>query len=121
MAKPKACPKCGKWYNPRFSGTEEMCAFCFIKERISEPKEELDDKQKVKIETEQPVIATKPRTTLRPATKNAVFEDEEFLGTCSKCGLQVVGSEIYHSELGWIFSWAHQNADRTRASVCLVA
>ena len=72
MAKPKPCPKCGKWYNPRFSGTEEMCGFCFVKERISEPKEELDDKQKVKIETEQPVIATKARTTLRPATKNAV-------------------------------------------------
>lgn len=116
--KPRACSKCGDWYNPKFQGTETLCGKCALKERLDA---EAKSKKSASTEETDPRLA-KPQTTSRP-TQPIRYElnGYEYRGECSKCGLWLEGKETYSQERGWVMVWLHVNYDRTRSKYCLVA
>jgi hypothetical protein len=114
--KPRACSKCGAWYNPKFQGTEELCGKCLLKEKMLEVE---SDKQKVKNEPPNRPAAEELRTNHRPEPRMRF--GSEFRGTCKKCGLWIEGSEVYNRERGWVYEWVHVDYDRSRRRYCLVA
>lgn len=120
MAKPKPCEKCGKWYNPRFAGNDEICGNCLLKEKFAETSEDVD-LQKVKTPASSGPAPAKPQTTHRAKTTASSVKETEYKGTCEKCGLLIEGSEVYDRERGWIYVWVHLDNAGSKRKYCLAS
>ena len=116
--KPRACVKCGDWYNPKFQGTDELCGKCHLKERLEAEAKSKNSETTKSLEQQPPTTQQPPqqKRTLRYELNGA-----EYRGECHKCGLWIEGKEIYSRERGWVIAWLHVNYDRTRSQYCLVA
>lgn len=112
--KPRACSKCGDWYNPKFQGTDELCGKCALKERLDA---EAKSKNSASTEKMDRHLA-KPQTTTKLRYE---LDPYEYRGECSHCGLWLEGKETYSRERGWVMVWLHVNYDRTRTNYCLAA
>lgn len=119
--KPRACSKCGDWYNPKFQGTDELCGKCVLKERLDA---EAKSKNSASGQTEE-AREQQPQTTYQPPQREKPIRyklnESEYRGECAKCGLWLEGKEVYSQERGWIMVWLHVNYDKTRSKYCLAA